>query len=869
MDVVRDLTNPLVPIARRRELGQEFSRQFGWRPHDFVDMPGSLPVANLVVERGLDDSAMLSFLPSSHQVDSISDSERRQILSLSYNSLIDWHIWIDRDTVRCFQNRSQLLEPLYTRRFDQSDHSALERRVFDEAVGRAPNPNLLALDNALLGSLSDWRDILRYQIPSASEAIAALFNAIILARAVEDFDARVKQPGSCPSLLEMVRDAGTSIGDAIQRLMSEHDAPAPIVPRQLFDPDSLKRFDGLSPETKSDLVEAFYRHRSVPYDYDFSVMSKHALSKLYERYVAVMRDDRSVQLSMFPSSSEEEWNRQLGGVYTPQYIATFFARYLRRLFPGEQFFKCSVADPACGSGIFLRSVMEQKLMSGSGSVASAFDSVFGIDVDGNAVSAASLSLALLHLAALGHLPEEVPVVQGNSFCPSVFPPGSRGPFDAVIVNPPFVRTEMQTDEVREAISKRVGGLVRFKPDAYLAFLVASIESLRPGGFGCFVVPQSLLTSDNLKRLRDWIIDQAWVHLVADLSAVRVFRSSVYVVLLVVQKKDGSEMGAPSVSVIRCQKDVGLALDNFLDGNHRRTFSYSIFSARQESLSRPTWSVPLPEEAGLLDRLESFPKLGGVADVRQGVITGADGVFVLDSDRVPLGEEAVYRPLLPDRMIGRYALPGETGISVFYPFLDEVPVDDSQMEIDFPETWSRLCLHREKLSSRASARRSPASWWRPSWPRSPDRILVPKIVVPKVFLIPRFGVDLSGRWIVSHSPLVTVRSGADDELLLLLAAVLNSSVVAWYLGMNGRKFQHGYSEVGVSLLRRLPIPDLQFAPDHVVRQVVSSARKLSGSFEEFDHGVASSLDDLVLRNLYSLNDEEINILKPDAVLKPDA
>ena len=248
--------------------------------------------------------------------------------------------------------------------------------------------------------------MLRYQIPSASAAIPALFNSIILARAVEDFDARVNNPGSCPSLLEMVRDAGTGIGDAIQRLMLERNAHAPIPP-QLFELCSLKQFDGLSPESTSGLVEAFYRHRAVPYDYDFSVMSKHALSKLYERYVAVMRDHRSVQLSMFPSGSEEEWNRQLGGVYTPQYIANFFARYLRSRFPDDQFFQSSVADPACGSGIFLRSVMEQKLMSGSGSVASALGSVFGIDVDGNAVSAASLSLALLHLAALGYLPAEV------------------------------------------------------------------------------------------------------------------------------------------------------------------------------------------------------------------------------------------------------------------------------------------------------------------------------------------------------------------------------------------------------------------------------------------------------------------------------
>ena len=867
IDVIRDLTDPSTSVSRKRELGRQFSHDFGWRPNDFLDLPGTLPAANLVVEHGLDNSAMLSFLPYGRQLDDIRADERREILSLSYNSLIDWHIWIDREMVQCFHNRSRLPVPLYAYTFDQFDHSALERRTFDEAVGRAPNPNLPSLDSALLGKISDWRDILRLELPSASSSVSALFNAIILARAVEDFDTRMGNQVAVPSLLEMVRSSDAKIDDAICLLMDKRGASS--VPYQLLDREALKKFNGISFDSRVRLVEAFYRHNAVPYDYDFSVMSKYALSKLYERYVAVMKDDQSVQLSMLPTTSEEEWNRQLGGVYTPQYFASFFARYLRGKFPGDQFLRVSVADPACGSGIFLRSVMEQKLLSvsfpdtqDSSSVASAFDSLFGVDVDRNAASAAGLSLALLHLAALGKLPESVPVVQGDSIGGSAFLSESPGSFDAVIVNPPFVRTELQSDEVRRAISERVGKVVKGKLDTYHAFLFASIEALRPGGFACFVVPQPLLTSDNLKPLRDWILDQTWVHLIADLSAIHIFRSSVYVALLVVQKKGESESQFPPLSVIRCQRDVGLALDDFLDGHYRRTPSYSIFGARQESLSRPTWSVPLPEEASLLDKLESFPRLGDAANVRQGVITGADDVFVLDSREVPPNEEAVYRPFLPERMIGRYALPEDTGKKVFYPFVDGVPVDASQMERDFPVTWDRINQHRDKLSSRASARRSPSGWWQPSRPRSPDRILVPKVVVPKICLVPRFGVDLSGQWVVSHSPLVSVRSGAGDESqLLLLAAVLNSSVAAWYIDLQGRKFQHGYSELTVSLLRRMPIPDFGSIPNSVVRRVIASVRKLVGSFEEFDHEAASSLDDLVLRDLYLLDDREIDLLRP--------
>ena len=144
------------------------------------------------------------------------------------------------------------------------------------------------------------------------------------------------------------------------------------------------------------------------------------------------------------------------------------------------------------------------------------------------------------------------------------------------------------------------------------------------------------------------------------------------------------------------------------------------------------------------------------------------------------------------------------------------------------------------------------------------MLAPKVIFPKLFLLPRFGVDTSGKWVVNHSPIIRSRYGDRDiEQLMLLAALLNSSVAAWFFDLNGRKFRHGYNEVGVSLLRRFPMPDLGQVPRPVIRRVVDGVSELVGAYQDFDHERADALDDIVLRDLYRLDPEEIQILKPEA------
>ena len=867
LDLVNTLTDQDTKVADRRELTNEFAHKFGWKPNEFVDTRSSLTTANLLVEQGLDNAALISFLPADRRVENIQFDERRAILGLSYNSLVDWHVWIDRESIGYFYNRSDSPNPTLAHGFDRNNYSVLTKQVFEQAIERAPNPNIPTLDGALLETIDRWRRILRSEFSDNvnNAAISALFNAIMFARAVEDFHARVSNGVRFDSLREKVTKTKLNVPDAIEQSIIEcTGSPASD---SLLDRSSLEPFRLLPGGLQADLIEAFYSHPSVPYPYDFSVMTKHALSRIYERYIAVMQRDEPIQFSMFPSEPEETWNRRLGGIYTPQYIASFFARYLQGELSTDRFVNSSIVDPACGSGIFLRTVMEEKILASSASgivsTTAVLRSLMGIDIDENAVAASRLSLALLHLAACGELPEDIPVHHNDSL--NLLSPVTQAyeqSFDAVMMNPPFVRTELQSEAMRSAIVEHVGFAAKGKLDIYLAFIAMSMRILRPGGFGFFVLPQSFLTSDRLTKLRNWLQDQAWIRVIADLSAIRVFEASVYVVLLIVQRKTEGALEAPPVSLIHCKEEVGLALEDFLDRKRRSTSAYSIFEVSQSSLKRSTWTVNSPHDTNLLRKLEGMPKLSDRSVVRQGVITGANNVFVVEGGGVPSGEDRIYKPFLPERMITRFRLPKESGYQVLYPFVGSTAVTEEEMKVEFPATWERLNDHKERLMARSPVRRGNVEWWRPSWPRRPEELLATRIVVPKLFLLPRFGLDVEGRWIVSHSPFIRLKGKiVDEEEVLILTAVLNSSLIAWYINLNARKFQRQFNELTVSLLNSMPMPDLNQVRQATLERVVSLTEQLMNKSVGFDRELALSLDEIVLREMYFLSDSESKLVAP--------
>jgi len=815
--IIGRLTDGALSTTDRQRALLEFARVNGWRPSDIEDYPGVSDLANahLVVEHGLDNTVVITFLNKSMPYGHLRREDKLRLLSLSYNNLVDWHFFPDREGVNWVFNRRTPLEE--GRLSVYEDAASWSAEAFAKVVGRKPNPNVKSLDDALITTISDWRRILALELKGkeAAKQLSLLFNSILFVRALEDTFSAPAHAHRSELLTDLWRAAPRSqtfamcISQAMRKLRVRSHPTAVLGPKR-----ALACFDCIDRQSVDQLFTDFYRNQYCePYHYDFSVMSKHALSRIYEHYVSLLREKDDPQMRLFPDFPEEVRNKALGGIYTPQYIARFFARYLRDNHTPPAFRALTVADPTCGSGIFPRTLLELQCdplqdIDVDATAKTAFKNTHCVDVDANACQATRLSFALLHVVLTRRVPATLNVIEGEAVQYYQQHSASlENRFDAVLANPPYVRWDRMALSLRQRYRRLLGNLATGKLDAYQAHLEVGLRLVKPGGFVLYVLPHAFLIAKAAVGLRQRISRDFWIRVLVDLSEIPVFDAGSYVILLVLQRKTRLLTAEPSATVVKCRAFVGQALQDTLANRTIEGDSYSIYSVPQKSFSDREWLVLGPRDYLIKQKVSRKARLDVFLTIREGSVTGADEIFIRDRTEVPPSEREVYRPLLRDREMARYMIPSQLDKVVFYPYVGEKKLTLKALRLDFPVTWKYLKAHRAALSGRGAVSRSGNPWWAPVRPRSPRNILRPKIVSPHLVALPRFAADTNGDLLISHSPFMYPKTREhEEEDLRYFVAVLNSRVVFWQLTHASHKYARGYLMLEKKTLAPLLVSD---------------------------------------------------------------
>ncbi|MCO4773031.1 MAG: N-6 DNA methylase [Deltaproteobacteria bacterium] len=180
-------------------------------------------------------------------------------------------------------------------------------------------------------------------------------------------------------------------------------------------------------------------------------------------------------------------DQRLGRFYTPDSLAAFV---LALALEGRRAHR--LWDPTCGDGSFLRAASGRATQ------------LVGTDLDEVAVRTLAAQLPEAHLTVTELFSVER---------------AELGTFDAIVGNPPFLRTERvppsQRAHMRARVTEATGVSIPGSVDTSLLALAWCCRFLRPGGRLAFVLPATALDVASGAGLRRWIATHHHVQWVVD------------------------------------------------------------------------------------------------------------------------------------------------------------------------------------------------------------------------------------------------------------------------------------------------------------------------------------------------------------------
>ena len=576
------------------------------------------------------------------------------------------------------------------------------------------------------------------------------------------------------------------------------------------------------------------------------------------------------------ASEAKDQVKARGGHYTPPGLADFLAANILEVLSASKG-PIRVLDPACGDGSLLAAIAKVA----NPSIRKRLHLV-GLDTHHQAIRDAREALtgigaATLDLRVSDFLVECGPwgSAQGSLLLdPAPSPAGSLVAFDAVIANPPYVRTQVLGAARAQYLAQRFG--LSGRVDLYHAFLRAIALSLRPSGILGLLTSNRFLVTQAGATMRESLVQDFDLIRAIDLGDTKLFSAAVLPAIAIARR--GSSMKPAATTFVRVYETRGATASSdaplhtsvlgalasgaeglvrvgaLLFNVERGTLSVSDDSSHPWVLkSRRT------DEWGATVTKNTACTFGDVARIRVGIKTTADPIFIRtdwESLHAAIRPEAVLlRPLLTHRVASAWkaTIKDEASPRVLYTHTTEhgkrVPIDLAK----FPRAEAYLESHREQLGSRKYVTDAGRRWYEIWVPQQPADWARRKVVFPDISETPRFFLDDLGAVVNGDCYWITLLPGKSESWLFLMLAVANSRFIErYYDTMFNNRLYAGRRRFLTQYVARFPLPDLNSA---LAQEAIRLARERTAESTDISRmrEIEVALDHVVPR-LFGLVEE---------------
>jgi adenine-specific DNA-methyltransferase len=505
--------------------------------------------------------------------------------------------------------------------------------------------------------------------------------------------------------------------------------------------------------------------------------------------------------------------------FTPPALARSLVEESLRIL-GELPDRLTIFDPACGSGEFLRESLRQLKVRGyAGAI-----TIIGWDVS---QAACDMARFILSWETRGHENRIATDIRcHDSIMAESWPTG----VDIVAMNPPFVSWQDMSPLQQEAVAKVLGDLARIRPDLSNAFIVRAAQTVQRGGVLASIVPASFLDGDSAARVRGELSSLLSTKLVARLGSHQLFHKALIDAAFYVGRVNGNQT-EPTVAFWADHRShsasAGLRALRRLRGINRPSAypvdedGFSIYLTSDMGRGTGSWA-PRPYEAWrLVESLRDMPRVKNLFEVKQGVRTGLNKVFILSMEQwksLPTKRERSYfRPAVLNESIRGGVLSDVA--YVFYPYGKHSIETEDELRAEVKSYYEALLLpNKDALSKRGH--RGSAQWWELSRHREWQETLHSKLVSTYFGDAGSFAWDATGSFVVVqgfgwiHKPKKKFEE-LPEAVGLAYLAILNSSLFSKLLSASSNHVGGGQWNLSKKFVDHIPLPDLlseNVAPD---------------------------------------------------------
>ena len=486
---------------------------------------------------------------------------------------------------------------------------------------------------------------------------------------------------------------------------------------------------------------------------------------------------------IFKGKKKADKQKLRGGYYTPKPLADFLTEWAIRT--GKEL----IVEPSCGDGNFVVSALERlQSLRATGKAR-----IVAVELDTPEIEKAQSRVAEINRKGLK-------VDWRNTDFFDVYSELQAKKFNVVIGNPPFIRFQHFDDATREIAFqhlRKAGYRPTKLANAWAAFIQLSIEMLAPKGKLAMVVPAELLQVNYAVELRERIAQQ-FEHII-----IVTFKKLVFpdiqqeVILLLAEGKRDTIKDTSDVHTVEINSGTELST----------AILEKKIAHKEAKHARPgmKWtSFFLDDDVfEILDTVQKdnrLYRLGELAHVDIGIVTGRNSFFVLDRESVKKWHLEKF--VIP--LVGKTASINSIkfGIDEFEAHASTLPAYLLHLK-DIPSSKFNKSLAKYiKLGEQEEVHLGYKCGIRKRWYEVPSVYVSDGFLFRQIHKYPLLVVNDAGA--ACTDTIHRVRLVGDADIHQVAASFINSLTFAWS-EVCGRSYGGGVLELEPAEADELPIP----------------------------------------------------------------